>query len=200
MCSMVVGLHACHAMPHRRWEALLSHHASRPSERRPLRLLRFAAVFVIAWVGSSALSLVFVTPGGFSARQPEPRYMRGQTSIRQAFPALPQAAAGLDALIAEAPALVITKAACPFCRMVRTKLDNLGAVYEVLELEDSNRRPLVADVAAVQDLMAAKTGARTVPRVFVGGAFVGGCDQTLAKAATGELARLLEAAGAVEQV
>ena len=39
------------------------------------------------------------------------------------------------------------------------------------------------------------TGASTVPRVFVGGTCIGGGDDTAAKARSGELARLLAAAG-----
>jgi len=38
------------------------------------------------------------------------------------------------------------------------------------------------------------TGGRTVPRVFVGGKFVGGGDDTVALAASGELKRLFESA------
>ena len=53
----------------------------------------------------------------------------------------------------------------------------------------------VAECAAVQDALGELTGARSVPRVFVGGKFIGGGDDTAAKAASGELLRLLQAAG-----
>lgn len=52
-----------------------------------------------------------------------------------------------------------------------------------------------ADGAAVQDALEKVTGRSTVPQVFVGGQHVGGCDDTLAAEASGELARLLEGAG-----
>lgn len=41
------------------------------------------------------------------------------------------------------------------------------------------------------------TGASTVPRVFVGGKSVGGCDETMRAERTGQLRGLLEQAGAV---
>jgi glutaredoxin 3 len=47
----------------------------------------------------------------------------------------------------------------------------------------------------VQDALYKVTGGRSVPRVFISGNFIGGGDDTAAKAATGELARLLAAAG-----
>jgi glutaredoxin 3 len=47
----------------------------------------------------------------------------------------------------------------------------------------------------VQDALGELTGARSVPRVFVGGKFIGGGDDTAAKAASGELQQLLAAAG-----
>ena len=47
----------------------------------------------------------------------------------------------------------------------------------------------------IQDALAQLTGGRSVPRVFVGGAFIGGGDDTAAKARSGELAKLLTAQG-----
>ncbi len=40
------------------------------------------------------------------------------------------------------------------------------------------------------------TGGRSVPRVFVGGKFIGGCDDTMAAHASGEFEKLLKDAGA----
>ena len=42
-----------------------------------------------------------------------------------------------------------------------------------------DKRPLVKDPAAIMDYMEKITGARTVPRLFIAGKFVGGCDQVL---------------------
>lgn len=41
------------------------------------------------------------------------------------------------------------------------------------------------------------TGARSVPRVFIGGKFLGGGDETASAAKSGKLAKLLQEAGAV---
>lgn len=101
----------------------------------------------------------------------------------------------IDTMISSNKVLVVSKARCPFCQMAKAELDKLGAKYEVLELEDMDRKPLVDNPAAIQDYMEAKTGARSVPRVFVGGEFIGGGTDVAAKAKSGELAKLLEGAG-----
>lgn len=46
-----------------------------------------------------------------------------------------------------------------------------------------------------QDYMQQLTGARSVPRVFIQGKFIGGGDDTARLASTGELKTLLEKAG-----
>lgn len=50
----------------------------------------------------------------------------------------------------------------------------------------------------IQDALLEKTGGRSVPRVFVGGKFIGGGDDTAAKAANGELERLLKEQGLIK--
>jgi glutaredoxin 3 len=55
--------------------------------------------------------------------------------------------------------------------------------------------PAGDNIIDIQDALGELTGARSVPRVFVGGNFIGGGDDTAAKAATGELKQLLTAAG-----
>jgi len=102
----------------------------------------------------------------------------------------------IDALIAKHPVFMISKKFCPFCRKAKAVLDDMGVQYEVLELESSPGSPLVDDPAAVQDYMLEKTGARSVPRVFINGHFVGGGDDIVAKRASGELATLLQSVGA----
>ena len=49
----------------------------------------------------------------------------------------------------------------------------------------------------LQEFMKKKTGGRSVPRVFVGGNFVGGGDETEAADRKGQLQVLLESAGAL---
>jgi glutaredoxin 3 len=59
------------------------------------------------------------------------------------------------------------------------------------QLED---RP---DCDDIQDALLEITGGRSVPRVFVGGEFIGGGDDTARKAGNGELEALLKAVGAM---
>ena len=56
-------------------------------------------------------------------------------------------------------------------------LSNLGVSFSVLELENKARQPLVEDPTAVMDYMENITGARSVPRLFIAGHFIGGCDR-----------------------
>jgi glutaredoxin 3 len=50
-------------------------------------------------------------------------------------------------------------------------------------------------MADIQDACAELTGARSVPRVWVGGKFIGGGDDTARLAGSGELKQMLVAAG-----
>ena len=51
------------------------------------------------------------------------------------------------------------------------------------------------DMDAIQDELMKITGARSVPRVFIGGKFIGGGDDTARMANNGELEKLLKAEG-----
>jgi glutaredoxin 3 len=53
---------------------------------------------------------------------------------------------------------------------------------------------LMDNASAIQDALKIVTGGRTVPRVFVGGEFIGGGDDTVEKGQSGELGRLVQAA------
>ncbi|KAJ9525585.1 hypothetical protein QJQ45_003388 [Haematococcus lacustris] len=61
--------------------------------------------------------------------------------------------------------------------------------YLVIEIEE---RP---DMADLQDTFKELTGGSSVPRVFVGGKFLGGGDDTARMAENGELKQLLQAEG-----
>ncbi|EKX48629.1 hypothetical protein GUITHDRAFT_105774 [Guillardia theta CCMP2712] len=87
--------------------------------------------------------------------------------------------------------MVFSKSYCPFCNKAKSTLDGLGVKYEAMELDKR------ADGSDIQDYMLSLTGARSVPRVFVGGKFVGGGDDVVAKAKSGELQAMLKQAGAM---
>ena len=54
-----------------------------------------------------------------------------------------------------------------------------------------------SDTDAIQDALQEVTGARSVPRVFVGGQFIGGGDDTARKVSDGTLKQLLHDVGAL---
>ena len=103
----------------------------------------------------------------------------------------PSLAAQIAAKNAQAPVVVYSKSWCPYCLRVKGLFLELGAEAKVIELDE------VIEGAEVQDALLSITGVRTVPQVFVGGDFVGGCDDTEAAHRAGQLVPLLDAAGAL---
>merc|ERR1711963_348511 len=49
-------------------------------------------------------------------------------------------------------------------------------------------------LSKIQDFMAKSTGARSVPRIFIGGQFVGGCDELMKLKSSGKLGQLISSA------
>ncbi|CAE7581453.1 Glrx [Symbiodinium pilosum] len=103
----------------------------------------------------------------------------------------------LENRIGQSKVFVVSKQWCPFCQRLKSVLGELGVAAEVLELEDMNKQPLVKDEAAVLDYMQRRTGARSVPRLFIAGKFIGGCDDAVRMAGSGELQERLKEAGAL---
>jgi len=106
--------------------------------------------------------------------------------------------AAFDAMIAKNTVFMVSKGFCPFCKKAKAALEELGVKYVAFELEDEAKKPLVDDVASVQDYMNELTGARSVPRVFISGEFVGGADDIIAKKNNGDLLKVLKDAGAID--
>ena len=107
--------------------------------------------------------------------------------------ARPHAAAACHVFHRPLPAqTAFSKTYCPYCTKAKNALrDVLGpradASLTVIELDQR------ADGAAIQSALAF-TGATSVPRVFIGGKFIGGGDDTVALAKSGELLKLVNAA------
>ena len=87
--------------------------------------------------------------------------------------------------IAGAPVVVFPKVSCPFCRQIQQLFNMLNVEAKFIELGGR-------DGPAIQDELQSLTGARSVPRVFVGG-----CDDTMEKYSDGSLEKMLADAGAV---
>lgn len=109
--------------------------------------------------------------------------------------AMSAARAKVDDLIKKHKVVVFSKTYCPYCvkgkKALQQFVDVPSADVFLWELDQAD----ASECAAVQDALGEITGARSVPRVFVGGKFIGGGDDTAAKAASGELLKLLQAAG-----
>lgn len=71
---------------------------------------------------------------------------------------------------------------CPYCKKIKEFFAEKGVVFEYVEV--------TADPQDF-DQQKATHGWRTVPMVFIGDAFIGGCDDTLAADASGKLDELL---------
>jgi cysteine synthase len=76
--------------------------------------------------------------------------------------------------IAAQPVVLFALEWCEFCWSLRNFLDGLGIPYKVVELDAV---PMQADDLGlrVRRALAAHTGSPTIPQLFVGGTFVGGC-------------------------
>ncbi|XP_061192584.1 uncharacterized protein LOC133200796 [Saccostrea echinata] len=104
--------------------------------------------------------------------------------------------ATIEAKIASKKVIVYSKTYCPFCSKAKKVFDKYlkdghGTLkadeYEVIEIENDPQ------CSAIQDYMKKKTGASSVPRVFINGNFIGGGDDVVRKDSSGELKSLLTA-------
>lgn len=81
--------------------------------------------------------------------------------------------ANLDKQIAEHKVFVISKSYCPYCVKAKDLFGKMNLPdYKVWDIENE------PEMDAIQDYMLSLTGGRSVPRVFINGKFVGGCDDT----------------------
>jgi len=87
------------------------------------------------------------------------------------------------------PVFLFSKTYCGYCKRVKSLLDKIKIPYVVWEVD------LRDDGDAIMNYLGKLTGETTVPRVFVGGKFIGGCDDTLALHNSGKLTKILLDAG-----
>ena len=88
--------------------------------------------------------------------------------------------------------VIFSKTTCPYCTKAKRAFASIGvSAPHVIELDTR------ADCDAVQAELKKLTGASSVPRVYVGGVFLGGGDDTAAAAANGTLTSLCAKAGAL---
>jgi len=98
--------------------------------------------------------------------------------------------------IARKPCIMYSLSSCPFCKEAKGILSGMGAVYTIVEVDvDEGGMAKKAELAGIIDRT-------SLPAVFAGGSFLGGCnDGGLGGIATlhkkGELAPLLIKSGAL---
>lgn len=119
----------------------------------------------------------------------------GLTNVYRSFSATPDVAARVDALLKEHGCVVFSKSTCPFCMMAKQVLQaDLQAKFHLVEMDREMPYP---EVAKMQDHFLTLTGARSVPRVFIGGKCIGGGSEVTELHAKGKLRPLLEEHGAL---
>ena len=97
----------------------------------------------------------------------------------------------INALVSSHRAIIFSKSSCPYCDAAKGAFSSIGVKPHVVELDSFDG----SKMSAWQDALRGITGARSVPRVFVGGKFIGGGDDTVAAQRSGKLAALCKEAG-----
>jgi cysteine synthase A len=107
-----------------------------------------------------------------------------------------EAAAELDGLLADDgnPVIVFALTWCEYCDSLRKLLKQGGIPFRSVDL-DTPAMQEEDHGGRLRRALQAKTGMPSIPQVFVGGEFVGGCSETISAYQDGSLARLLDRAG-----
>ena len=81
------------------------------------------------------------------------------------------------------PVRIYTTPICPYCVRAKTLLKKKGAAVEEVDV--------FMDEVARTEMEAKSGGARSVPQIFIGDTYVGGCDELFALEKEGKLDPLL---------
>src|SRR5260370_10581146 len=86
------------------------------------------------------------------------------------------------------PVVIYTKSTCSYCHAAKALLRKKNAPFQEISVEGDR---------AAQEAMAVKANGRwTVPQIFIGDAYVGGCDEIHALAAARDLRAVAARVGA----
>ncbi|XP_012252844.2 glutaredoxin-C4-like isoform X2 [Athalia rosae] len=88
-------------------------------------------------------------------------------------------------LIGSDTVVIFSKTYCPYCTMAKQVFDKLKQKYTAVELDNRD------DADEIQAILGEITGAKTVPRVFVKGEFIGGGSDVKQLFESGELVKKL---------
>ncbi len=105
----------------------------------------------------------------------------------------PEAEAFVQAVInePEQPVVMFALQWCEFCWSIRKLFAKCGIEYLSVDL-DSVEYQADGWGGKIRAALNAKTGCKTIPQIFVGGKFIGGCTETFDAFKSGELQTLLE--------
>ncbi|XP_058463135.1 uncharacterized protein LOC131437660 [Malaya genurostris] len=87
--------------------------------------------------------------------------------------------------IAKDKIVIFSKTYCPYCTMAKEPFKKLNQAFACYELDQRN------DGDEIQSILGEITGARSVPRVFINGEFVGGGTDIKKMYSDGRLEKLI---------
>jgi cysteine synthase A len=154
---------------------------------------------VSAEMSAEEMEISRSTPGcRFDAPPPAPPASGAPKS--ESPVAAPAISAEVEAFVAqvladpERPLVLFALEWCEFCWSLRKLFATCGIPYRSVDL-DSTAYQRDDRGGQIRAVLAARTGSKTIPQVFVGGEFIGGCTETLDMFKDGRLQRLLGAHG-----
>ncbi|HEY0660070.1 MAG TPA: glutaredoxin domain-containing protein [Lysobacter sp.] len=139
------------------------------------------------------------TPGArFDA--PPPAAPPAVAAPKPASVATPAVSADVEAFVdqvladREQPLVLFALEWCEFCWSLRKLFAKCGIPYRSVDL-DSTAYQRDDRGGQIRAVLTSRTGSKTIPQVFVGGEFIGGCTETLDMFKDGRLQTLLSANG-----
>ena len=154
---------------------------------------------VSAEMSAEELEISRSTPGCRFDAAPPPMPAPAAPTSRSAV-AAPAASAEVETFVAqvladrEQPLVMFALEWCEFCWSLRKLFAQCAIPYRSVDL-DSTAYQRDDRGGQIRAVLAARTGSKTIPQVFVGGEFIGGCTETLDSFKDGRLQRLLRQHG-----
>jgi cysteine synthase A len=106
----------------------------------------------------------------------------------------PEAERFVASIVRDEPVVMFALEWCEFCWSVRKLFAKAGIAYKSVDL-DSVQYQEGDRGGKIRAVLAAMTGAKTIPQIFIAGEHVGGCTETFDRWKDGSLQRRLEDAG-----
>ncbi|MBS9402290.1 cysteine synthase A [Halomonas sp. TRM85114] len=133
------------------------------------------------------------TPGyRFDSPPPAAPSPRDGKAATQPVALDPEAVRFVDEVLATEPVVMFALEWCEFCWSARKLFARLGIEYRSVDLDAVAYQE--GDLGGrIRAVLAARTGATTIPRIFVGGEHIGGCTELFDAWRDGSLPRQLEA-------